>query len=138
LAFQPFPYVIPAAGLIQNPGGSPMNLDAANGDKMLLQYSISWLTNISDTKSLEIISAQTALLETLLNTEFAGQKSSHYVEGKGTPNDGNSWVFFNDAMYDQNPLQSYGEGSYNRLKVIQRRADPLGFFPSRTGGFVYT
>ncbi|EPE35102.1 FAD-binding protein [Glarea lozoyensis ATCC 20868] len=137
LAFQPFPYVIPAAGLIQNPGGTPMNLDAANGDKMLLQYSISWPTNISDAKALEIISAQTPLLETLLDTEFAGQKSSHYVEGSDNTDDGNSWVFFNDAMYDQNPLQSYGGDSYNRLKVIQRRADPLGFFPSRTGGFKY-
>jgi len=41
-------------------------------------------------------------------------------------------------MFGQQPYQTYGDGSYARLKAIQKVVDPNGFFPKRTGGFKYT
>jgi hypothetical protein len=116
-----------------------MNLDAADGDKMLLQYTFAWPTSIDDADAKEMIIAQTELLQTLLNsTEFAGQKASHYVAQEGKSDDEiYSWVFYNDAMDDQNPLRGYGEENFDRLKAIQRSVDPQRVFTERIGGFKY-
>lgn len=46
-------------------------------------------------------------------------------------------TFLNDAMYDQKPLQSYGQSTYERLQSIQKKYDPSGFFLGRTGGFKF-
>jgi hypothetical protein len=46
-------------------------------------------------------------------------------------------TFLNDAMYDQLPLQSYGDVTYQKLKGIQEDYDPSGLFPTRTGGFKF-
>ena len=40
-------------------------------------------------------------------------------------------------MFDQLPYQTYPGNNYARLKAIQRKYDPNGFFATRTGGFKY-
>lgn len=41
-------------------------------------------------------------------------------------------------MFNQDPLRSYGDVTYNKLKAIQRQRDPKGFFSQRAGGFKFT
>ena len=58
---------------------------------------------------------------------------SHQVDDGYSPP-----AFMNDAMFDQNVLQWYGNETYQRLKDIQKAYDPIGFFPDRTRGFKLT
>ena len=68
---------------------------------------------------------------------YAGVKNTHYQAGDVMTEEYNP-TFMNDAMYDQNPLKSYGRSTYERLKGIQSTYDPAGFFSGRTGGFKVT
>jgi Berberine and berberine like len=47
-------------------------------------------------------------------------------------------IYSNDAMFDQLPYQTFPGNNYARLKAIQKKYDPNGFFATRTGGFKYT
>ena len=47
-------------------------------------------------------------------------------------------IFMNDAMAGQDPLRSYGDETYQRLKSTHQSYDPLGFFATRQGGFKFT
>lgn len=135
LAFQPLPYLIPAAS--QAAGGNALAMDPAAGDRLWMEYDVSWLTGLTDNDAHVMAMNITKEIDEHVATNYAGVPNSHYVSGDmaaaaQTP------IFLNDAMYDQLPLQSYGNGSYERLKAIQQTLDPTGFFSGRTGGFKFT
>ncbi|CAG8970919.1 hypothetical protein HYALB_00000898 [Hymenoscyphus albidus] len=136
ISFQPFPHQIPFQSQIVNPHGNPMNLSAADGDKMWIGFTISWLANISDSTATTISQHLTESLEAFVEETYPGVKSTNEIGG-GEKGAGNEFVYFNDAMSDQRPLESYGKESYERLRAIQRRYDPDGMLRSRTGGFKY-
>jgi hypothetical protein len=135
LAFQPLPHHIAAAS--QAAGGNVLSMDPAAGDRMWMEYDVSWLSSLGDEDAHAMAMNITEAIDEHVATKYAGVKNSNYVSGNlvaaaQTP------IFLNDAMFDQLPLQSYGKSSYNRLKGIQKAVDPKGFFPQRTGGFKYT
>ena len=70
-------------------------------------------------------------------TKYAGVKPTHWKSGDVDVTNYNP-LFLNDAMYDQKPVQSYGNKTFQKLKEIQQERDPKGLFSKRTGGFKYT
>ena len=83
--------------------------------------------------AVNITSSITAYAE----TTYKGVKNTNYQSGDVMTEEYNP-LYLNDAMYDQKPLQSYGQRNFDQLKSIQQKYDPSGFFPGRTGGFKYT
>jgi hypothetical protein len=137
LAFQPVPYTIPAASQQVNSIGNALGLNPDYGDHIWMEYDISWLTAVNDNTAHNMAMNITASILDYAKAKYAGVKNSHYISGdleveKYSP------TFLNDAMYDQKPLESYGQANYDRLKSIQEAYDPSGLFPSRTGGFKYS
>lgn len=47
-------------------------------------------------------------------------------------------LFMNDAMYDQQVLQSYSAETYDRLRYPHSIYDPARFFSARQKGFTFT
>jgi hypothetical protein len=135
IGFQPLPYSISAASVAN--GGNVLGLDPANGDRMWMEYTISWLTALGDGIAQGIAKQQTSDIETYSKTKYAGVKNSHYQAGDLAVKEYNP-IFYNDAMFDQKPLQSLGNSTYERLQNYQKAVDPSGFFSTRTGGFKYT
>lgn len=103
---------------------------------MWIGYTISWLTNISDSTAYAISRKLSSDLEAFVQANYAGELSTHEEVG-GEKGAGNEFVYLNDAMDDQRPLESYGRENFERLKSIQRRYDPEEVLQSRTGGFKY-
>lgn len=132
LAFQPMPAIIPAQS--QLAGGNALGMSPAEGDRMWMEYDISWLTVLGDEDAHSMAINITETIDEYVKTTYANVPSTHYQAGnledaEYTP------IFMNDAMYDQLSLQSYENGGFAKLKAIQKSVDPEGFFPSRTGGF---
>jgi hypothetical protein len=138
IAFQPFPKSIPATSQRLNPTGNPLGLDPKNGDHIWLEYDVSWLTAAADKIAhAAAITITDRTYEYVKGPQYYRQENSNYVEGD-VQTESYRPIFYNDAMYDQDPLHSYGSKNYNRLKAIQKKYDPNGFFPRRTGGFKLT
>lgn len=102
-----------------------------------MEYNISWLTAVGDQDAHSMAMNITDTLDEYVRKTYAGVKSSNYKSGDLDEAEYKP-IFYNDAMYDQLPLQSYQNDGYSRLKSIQKSVDPEGFFPSRTGGFKFT
>ena len=138
LAFQPMPYVIPAASVAA--GGNALGMNPNEGDRMWMEYDVSWLTALGDDDAHSMAMNITATIDEYAMTTYAGVKNSHYNGGDGGDLEDAEYrpIFLNDAMYDQMPLQSYEGDNYDRLKSIQKSVDPDGFFATRTGGFKFT
>lgn len=134
LAFQPMSHLIPAATKASPSKTNALNMDPAWGDRMWMEYDISWLTELDDDDAHEMAMNITASIDAYAKTTYAGVKNTNYKAGDIAYEEYNP-IFLNDAMYDQLPLQSYGNESYTKLKTIQKEVDPQGFFPGRTGGF---
>jgi hypothetical protein len=137
LAFQPMPIAIPAASQQVNPLGNPLGLSPEYGDHMWMEYDISWLAEVNDDIAHGMSMNITESILAYTKTNYAGVRNSHYRSGNLAEVQYNP-VFLNDAMYDQKPLQSYGQETYEQLKGIQEAYDPAGLFPTRTGGFKFT
>ncbi|KUJ08661.1 FAD-binding domain-containing protein [Mollisia scopiformis] len=135
LAFQPMPYIIPAESVAA--GGNALGMNPAEGDRMWMEYDISWLTALGDDDAHAMSMNITATIDEYAKTVYAGIKNTHFEAGNLEEEEYNP-IFMNDAMYDQMPLQSYENDGYIKLKAIQQSVDPTGFFPSRTGGFKFT
>lgn len=101
-----------------------------------MEYDISWLSGINDDLAHSMAMNITASIQNYAETRYAGVLNSNYRSGDVTWEEYNP-TFLNDAMYDQKPLQSYGQATYDRLKSIQKAYDPSGLFPTRTGGFKF-
>lgn len=137
IAFQPLPYAIPAASQVVNPSGNILGLSPEFGDHMWMEYDISWLSSANDDLAHSMAQKITEDILNYSQATYPGVRNSNYQSGDVMV-ESYSPVFLNDAMYDQKPFQSYGDGTYDRLKSIQEDYDPSGFFPSRTGGFKFT
>jgi hypothetical protein len=136
MAYQPMPYLIPAQSVAA--GGNAIGMTPESGDHMWMEYDISWITGLSDDIAHTMAKNITTTLEAWAEARFAGIKSTNYkgpTDPAGLENDEYTAIFLNDAMYDQQPLQSYENDGYARLTSVQKAVDPEGFFATRTGGF---
>jgi hypothetical protein len=134
--FQPLPYQIPAASLNTNPAGNALGLKPEDGDRVLMSYDVAWLAKLGDEESNDIARSWTSNIERYVQENHANTLNTHY-EGDNPTADRYKFRYMNDAMFDQKPLQSYGDDNCQRLKAIQKAYDPTEFFPRRTGGFKF-
>lgn len=133
MAFQPIPHQL-ASNSVSNPSGvNLIGLDPRYGDKVFLEYDVSWLLPITDQKAAATITNLTQAAQDYGRSKYANVRPTNYQSGDL------GWgyrpLFMNDAMFNQDPLKSYPAESYARLQQIQRQRDPNGFFSKRTGGF---
>lgn len=139
LAFQPLPYLIPEQSIAA--GGNALGMTPDSGDRMWMEYDVSWLTPLGDKDADTMARNITATVDKWAKETYGGIESTNY-KGPADPASieqaGYLPIFLNDAMYDQRPAQGYGDNGYERLKSIQKTVDPHGFFPIRTGGFKFT
>ncbi|TVY21400.1 putative FAD-linked oxidoreductase [Lachnellula arida] len=135
LAYQPLQTLLSEASVAS--GGNALQLDPKNGDRVWIDLVISWETAAGDDTAASSAEQILSDIDSYVRTAYAGVPNTRYVEGNLTYEEYNP-LFLNDAMYDQQPAQSYGNNSYERLRAIQKHVDPNGFFPTRTGGFKYT
>jgi hypothetical protein len=117
-------------------GGDALALDPGNGDRMWIDLSISWATAAADATAYSIATTLANDIDIYSKTTYPDVANTRYVEGNLAYEEYDP-IYSNDCTYDQQPYQTYGGGSYARLKSIQKRVDPDGFFPGRTGGFKY-
>jgi hypothetical protein len=134
LAFQPMQALIAAASVAA--GGDAIALDPGNGDRMWLDLSISWATEAGDAIAYSIATTLANDIVSYSQSTYPGVANTRYVEGNLAYEEYDP-LYSNDCTYNQRPYQTYGDGSYARLKAIQKSVDPKGFFPGRTGGFKY-
>lgn len=136
IAFQPIPTAIAKQSLAIG-GPNPLSLKPENGDLMWMEYDIAWLASGADKISHNTAMSITSTIDAYVRKTYGGMKNSNAVEGTEKSEPGLEYgpVFLNDAMFDQDPLRSYGSENYERLKRIQKEVDSDGLFPSRTGGF---
>jgi hypothetical protein len=137
IAFQPLPVGIAEASKTVNPLGNVLGLAPEFGDHVWMEYDISWLSGLNDDLVHSMAMDITDSILQYSKTTYAGVLPSHYQTGDVEEVSYNP-IFLNDAMYDQKPLESYGQATYDRLKRIQQAYDPSGLFPSRTSGFKFT
>jgi hypothetical protein len=130
------PKAIPLASEQVNPVGNVLGLAPEFGDHVWMEYDISWLSSINDDLAHSMARDITDSILQYSKTTYAGVLPSNYESGDVDEVSYNP-IFLNDAMYDQKPLESYGQATYDRLKGIQKAYDPSGLFPSRTGGFKF-
>ncbi|KAH7370611.1 hypothetical protein BKA65DRAFT_445597 [Rhexocercosporidium sp. MPI-PUGE-AT-0058] len=132
--YQPVPAVIPAASARVNPFGNVLGLSPDNGDHMWMAVTVSWLTKLGDADAYRSATEIMNNMVTYTRQTYAGLQGSNFIAGGA--NDGyQPPIFMNDAMTDQKVLQGYGNETFARLRSVQKAYDPIGFFPSRTGGF---
>lgn len=118
-------------------GGDALALDPGNGDRIWIDLSISWGTAAADATAYSIATTLADDVENYAKSTYLGVPNTRYVEGNLAYEEYDP-LYSNDCMYNQQPYQTYGDGSYARLRAIQKEVDPGGFFPGRTGGFKYT
>jgi hypothetical protein len=94
------------------------------------------LTKLGDEESNDIARSWTSNIEQYILENYATTVNTHY-EGNNPTADKYKFRYMNDAMFDQKPLQSYGDDNYQRLKAIQKAYDPTGFFAKTTGVFEF-
>ena len=136
LAFQPIPHQLANASVNAPDGVNLLGLDPAYGDKFFMEYDISWLSPETDEKAAEYITQITEPAQKYAEEKYSDTKPTHWKEGETARTNFNPF-FMNDAMYNQDPQRFYGEGTYEKLREIQREVDPEGFFHERTGGFKF-
>ncbi|KAM3414235.1 hypothetical protein BST61_g10892 [Cercospora zeina] len=133
MAFQPIPHQL-ANNSVNNPSGvNLIGLDPSYGDKVFLEYDVSWLSGLTDQRAAAAITNLTQAVQDYGQSRYANVQPTNYRSGDL------EWgyrpLFMNDAMFNQDPLKSYPAESYARLQQIQQERDPNGFFSRRTGGF---
>lgn len=135
IAFQPYPKSIAQASLDR--GGNALALDPRTGDHIFMEYDISWQLGVNDDTAHSFAMAITDEIDRYAMDTYGGAACTNSV-GPSQEDDSFTPIFMNDAMYDMQPLQSYKNGSYERLLQAKRKYDPEGFFTERTGGFKFT
>lgn len=138
LIYQPMMISIPAASRIVNPSGNLLDLSTNYGDQMWMAATISWLAPAGDTTGHSMITDIINDVVSYTKATYPNVAPSNFVPGGDQQHIYVPAVFMNDAMADQKVLQGYGDATYQRLKVIQKEYDPIGFFPGRTSGFKLT
>ena len=136
LAFQPIPHQLANASMTAEYGPSLLGLDPADGDKVFMEYDVSWLAPETDEAAAKYISASTEPAQQYAEEKYGGVKPTNWQEGDTKVTNVNP-LFVNDAMYNQDNARFYGEGMYEKLRDIQKKGDPNGLFSKRTGGFKF-
>ncbi|RMZ81649.1 hypothetical protein DV737_g2424, partial [Chaetothyriales sp. CBS 132003] len=131
LAYQPIPHQLAAASAAAPGGPNRLGLDPAHGDLMWMEYDVSWLLPTTDEATTTFVMGLTEPVLAYAHTKYAGVPPTNYRSGDVETTSYNP-VFMNDAMYNQDPLGSYGQETYDRLASIQKQRDPDGFFSQRT------
>lgn len=134
LSFQPIPTTLANASLNNRHGVNLLGLDPAHGDKVFMEYNVSWLLSSTDQDAAAVLTNLTEPAQVYAKGMYPNVAPTHYVEGD-LETVGYRPLFMNDAMFNQNPLRSYGEETFARLKEIQKLRDPEGFLAKRQGGF---
>ncbi|CAK3906897.1 FAD-binding domain-containing [Lecanosticta acicola] len=137
MAFQPVPYTLANASVHAPHGVNLLGLDPRHGDKLFMEYDVSWLSSATDAAAAAFMTNITQPVQDYARRKYATAKPTHYVSGETAVTNFNP-LFMNDAMYNQDPVRSYGEATYAKLKAIQEQRDPEGFFSRRAGGFKFT
>jgi uncharacterized protein (DUF2062 family) len=138
LIYQPMPYSIAAASFQVNPAGNLLGLSADSGDHMWMAMTIGWVLSDNDAEAAQQATDIISNIAAYPKIIYPGMKNSNYKAGNLLQEEYSPTVFMNDASADQKVLQGYGDATYQRLKAIQNEVDPIGFFPTRTGGFKLT
>ncbi|KAI7347927.1 hypothetical protein KC343_g12959 [Hortaea werneckii] len=136
MAFQPIPHQLVEASQNTGNGGNRLGLDPSTGDHFFIEYDASWLLSSSDSDAADYITNMTQPAQDYAKSTYAGVPPTNYQSGDVDFTNYNP-VFMNDAMYNQDPLRSYGDETYERLRQIHNERDPSGLF-DRTGGFKFT
>lgn len=136
LAFQPIPLQLANASFHAPNGVNLLGLDPAHGDKVFMEYDVSWLLPVTDEAAASFISEITVPAQNYAIEKYSDTKPTNWKSGDTSRTNTNP-LFVNDAMYNQDPRRFYGEGVYEKLKDIQRERDPEGLFHKRTGGFKF-
>lgn len=134
LSFQPIPTTLANASLNNPHSVNLLGLDPAHGDKVFMEYNVSWLLSSTDEDAAAVLTNLTEPAQVYARGMYPNVAPTHYVEGD-LDTVGYRPLFMNDAMFNQNPLRSYGEETFARLKEIQKLRDPEGFLARRQGGF---
>ena len=125
IAFQPMQALIAAASVAA--GGDALALDPGNGDRMLIDLSISWATAAADPTAYSIAATLANDIDIYSKTTYPDVANTRYVKGNLAYEEYEP-IYSNDCTYDQQPYETYGDGSYARLKSIQKSVDPDRFF----------
>ena len=136
LAFQPIPSQLANASVNAPHGVNLLGLDPDYGDKFFMEYDVSWLLPDTDAAAASFITEITEPAQKYAREKYGDTKLTNWRSGETSRTNFNP-LFLNDAMYDQDPLRSYGEATYEKLRGIQRERDPEGLFSKRTGGFKF-
>ena len=100
-----------------------------------MEYDISWVNALDEQHAYSYANH--------FSNDIVGYIQSHYPNAVSTKqkNAGASQItplFMNDGMYDQATSLFFHDADYQKLKSIQQKRDPNGFFSKRTGGFKFT
>lgn len=137
-AFQPMSVKIQEAS--QRAGDSlgqrnALGLNPDDGDRMWMEYDISWVNPLDEQRAYSYANH--------FSNDIVGHVQTHYPNAVSTnqKTQGVSQTspnFMNDGMHDQATSLFFHDSDYQKLKGIQQKRDPNGFFSKRTGGFKFT
>ena len=146
---QPLSVNILQASQVQ--GGNALGFDPANGDRIWIENSYSWLGELCNTKCPQFSKESSDKLLAYQKTHYAGVTPTNYKSGdieftksvsfydcEGMnllTSDSYNPLFMNDAAPYQDVYSSYGQKNLARLQSIKKQYDPTGFFTHRQGGF---
>lgn len=136
LAFQPIPHQLANASVRAPHGVNLLGLNPDYGDKFFMEYDVSWLLPVTDAAAAGFISEITEPAQKYTMQKYADTKPTNWRSGDTRRTNFNP-LFVNDAMFNQDQKRFYGEGTYKKLRDIQRKSDPEGLFRKRTGGFKF-
>jgi len=122
--FQPLPAIIGTHSAAK--GGNAMGLTASDPDRIIVIFEGSWSLPTDDAKAYSFAKQITDWLE---------QQVPLWIAEAGMDPDVYLPYFINDAMSDQQVMQSYQ--NYDKFKALQKQIDPNGLFSTRAGGFKY-
>jgi hypothetical protein len=136
MAFQPVPHQMIEASVNSPYGGNRLGMLPETGDHCFMEYDLSWLLPSTDALAAQYLQEVTQPVADYQRAKYSNTAPSNYKSGNLSFTNFNP-VFMNDAMYDQDPLRSYGEETYQRLAQIQKQVDSQGLFSKRTKGFKF-
>ena len=134
LAFQPIPHQLANASINASHGVNLLGLDPDYGDKFFMEYDVSWLLPVTDDAAAGFITEITEPAQEYALRKYSDSKPTNWKGGETSQTNFNP-LFVNDAMFNQDPKRFYGQGTYEKLRALQRKWDPEGLFRERTGGF---
>lgn len=136
LGFQPIPVKLANASVNNPDGRNLLGLNPDDGDKLFMEYDVSWLLSDTDEAAAKYITKITEPAQNYVREKYSNAHPTNWRSGNTSRTNVNP-LFMNDGMYNQDQSRFYGPGTYEKLKGIQRERDPKGFFRERTGGFKF-